>query len=206
MIDLYTAGSSNGLRPAVMLEECELPYRVHRVDLAKGEQRDAAFLAINPAAQIPVIVDDDGPGGAPITVTQSGAILLYLAAKTGRLMPGDAAERVRAVEWVFHAVTDCAGASGAMYAMSARVPEKSEANLRYFEERLLAHLRVADAALARRPYLAGSVYSIADVALYPVVAVRRGLVDRAGDLVHLARWADVVGARDAVARGMRAAG
>jgi GST-like protein len=203
MIDLYGYGSSNGRRASVMLEACGLPYRVRVVDLARGEQRDPAFLAINPAGQIPAIVDEDGPGGAPIAVTQSGAILLYLAAKTGKLMPVDAAERVRAVDWVFHAVTDCAGASGSIYAMSARVPEKSDANVRFYEERLLAHFRVADAALARQPFLAGATFSIADVALFPVVAVRRALLDRAGDLPNLARWADALGERPAVARGMK---
>ena len=161
MINLYTYGSSNGRRVSVMLEECGLPYRTHVVDLAKGEQRDPAYLAINPAGQIPAIVDGDGPGGAPITVTQSGAILLYLAAKTGKLMPGDADERIRAVEWVFHAVTDCAGASGSIYALSARVPERSEANVRYYEDRLLAHFRIADAALGRHAFLAGATFSIA---------------------------------------------
>jgi len=206
VIDLYSFGSSNGRRAAVMLEECGLAYRAHSVDLSKGEQRDPAFLAINPVGQIPVIVDSEGPGGAPITVTQSGAILLYLAAKTGRLMPTDPVERVRAVEWVFNAVTDCAGASGSIYAMSARVPDKSEANVRYFEERLLGYLRVAEGALARQSYLAGAVYTIADVALYPVVAVRRALVERAGELPHLVRWADAVGGRPAVARGMQIAG
>jgi GST-like protein len=203
VIDLYGYASSNGRRASVMLEACGLPYRVHVVDLAKGEQRDPEFLAINPAGQIPAIVDEDGPGGAPIAVTQSGAILLYLAAKTGKLMPVDAAGRVRAVDWVFHAVTDCAGASGSIYAMSARVPEKSDANVRFYEERLLAHFGVADAALAGRPFLAGATFSIADVALFPVVAVRRSLLDRAGDLPNLARWADAVGARPAVARGMK---
>jgi GST-like protein len=206
MIDLYAYPSSNGQRAAVMLEECGLPYRVHRIDLAKGEQRDPAFLAINPAGQIPVIVDSDGPGGAPITVTQSGAILLYLAAKTGRLMPAEAVQRVRAVEQVFHAFTDCAGASGSIYALSARVPDKSEANVRFYEDRLLAHLRVADGALARQPYLAGNAFTIADVALYPIVAVRRALVERAGDLAKLMDWAKRVGDREAVARGMKAAG
>lgn len=206
MIDLYAYPSSNGQRAAVMLEECGLPYRVHRIDLAKGEQRDPAFLAINPAGQIPVIVDSDGPGGAPITVTQSGAILLYLAAKTGRLMPAEAVQRVRAVEQVFHAVTDCAGASGSIYALSARVPDKSDANVRYYEDRLLAHLRVADGVLARQPYLAGNAFTIADVALYPIVAVRRALVERAGDLAQLMDWAERVGGREAVARGMKAAG
>jgi len=204
MIDLYSYGSSNGRRVAVMLEECGLRYRVHRVDLAKGEQRDPGFLAINPLGQIPVIVDSEGPGGTPITVAQSGAILLYLAAKTGRLMPGDPVERVRAVEWVFHAVTDCAGASGSIYAMSARVPDKSEANVRYFEARLLEYLRVADGALARHRFLVGATFTVADVALFPVVAVRRALVDGAGDLSNLARWADAVGARDPIARGMNA--
>jgi GST-like protein len=203
VLDLYTFQTSNGQRAAIMLEECALPYRVHRVDLAKGEQRQEAFLHLNPAGMIPVLVDSDGPGGAPLAIAQSGAILLYLAEKAGRLLPADPRARAEALQWLFFAVTDCAGASSAVYYHSAVVPEKSPANVQWYEERLIAHLRVADAQLAGRDALAGE-YSVADVALFPIVAVRRKLVERAGGMPNLARWLDAVGRRSAVVRGLAA--
>ncbi|MDH5285440.1 MAG: glutathione S-transferase family protein [Betaproteobacteria bacterium] len=203
MLDLYTFQTSNGQRAAIMLEECALPFRVHRVDLTKGEQRQEAFLRLNPAGMIPVLVDSDGPGGAPLAIAQSGAILLYLAEKAGRLLPADPRARAEALQWLFFAVTDCAGASGAVYYHSAVVPEKSPANVQWYEERLIAHLRVADAQLAGRDALAGE-YSVADVALFPIVALRRKLVERAGGMPNLARWLDAVGQRPAVVRGLAA--
>lgn len=204
MIDFYTWQTSNGQRVAIMLEECALPYRLHKVDLAKGEQRLPPFLAVNPGGAIPAIVDDGGPGGKPLALAQSGAILLYLAEKAGRLLPADPRERAEALQWLFQAVTDCAGTSGAIYYQSALMPDKSEPNVAFLEDRLLRFLRVADARLADRECLAGA-YSVADIALYPVVAVRRALVERAGDLGNLLRWADAMARRPAVARGMAAA-
>ncbi|MCL6607716.1 MAG: glutathione S-transferase N-terminal domain-containing protein [Geminicoccaceae bacterium] len=93
MIDLYTAATSNGQRASIMLEATGLPYRAHKVDLAGGAQRGAEFLKINPAGQIPVIVDHGGPGGAPLTLTQSGAIMLYLAERSGRFLPSEGRKR-----------------------------------------------------------------------------------------------------------------
>lgn len=203
MLELYTYATSNGQRAAVMLEECALPYRVHKVDLAAGAQRDPAFLAINPAGMIPVLVDPDGPGGAPITITQSGAILLYLAEKTRRLLPADPRARAEAMQWLFFALTDCAPASGAIFYTSARLPDKSEANVRYYEERLLALLRVVDERLADRQALAGE-YSVADVALLPIALVRRPLIERDGGYGHLRRWLEVASLRPAVQRGLAA--
>src|SRR5689334_16029908 len=98
MIELYLAATANGLRAAVALEECGLPYRAHPVDLAKGEQRSPGFLKLNPAGMIPVIVDPQGPGGKPLTLSQSGAIVLYAAEKAGRFLPADPVQRLMVME------------------------------------------------------------------------------------------------------------
>lgn len=204
MIEFHTAHTSNGQRVAIALEECALPYRVYRYALVKGEHRTGAFEALNPAGMIPVIVDPDGPGGASLTLTQSGAILHYLAEKTGRFVPQDALVRARMHEWTMFALTDVATASAGIFVHSALVPEKSPANVGWYEERLLRFLRVADARLARHEWLAGEL-TIADFALYPVVALRSGLVDAAGEFPNLVRWRDALGARPAVVRGMSVA-
>jgi GST-like protein len=204
MIDFYTANSSNGQRAAIMLEECGLAYTLHKLDLFAGEQRKPEYLAINAAGAIPAIVDSDGPGGAPFTVTQSGAILVYLGEKTGRYIPRDARRRAEALQWVFQATTDTAASSMMVFVLSRLAPEKSDANLAFCEERTLRHLRVADARLADREYLADEV-SIADFALYPLTVVRRPLIDRSGDLPNLVRWSDAMAARAGVVRGMGAA-
>jgi glutathione S-transferase len=201
LLDFYTYDTSNGQRVAIMLEECGLAYRTHKVDLTKGEQRHAEFLRLNPTGAIPVIVDTDGPGGQSLTLSQSGAIVVYLAEKTGRFLPRDSTRRATVLQWLMHAVTDCAAATGTIYMLSARVPDKSPANVAYFEERLLRYLGVADARLADREWLADEL-SIADFALYPICAARKALVDGAG-MQHLARWAAALAARPGVARAMR---
>ncbi|MEO8485161.1 MAG: glutathione S-transferase family protein [Betaproteobacteria bacterium] len=204
MIDFHTGQSSNGQRVAIVLEECGLPYRVHRYALMQGEHRTPAFAALNPAAMIPVIVDDDGPGGAPLTLTQSGAIALYLAEKAGKFVPRDALMRIRMHEWLAFTVSDVVAASAGVFLNKMLVPEKAPANVAWFEERVLRFLRVADARLAHHEWLAGEL-SIADFSLYPVVVVRAALVDAAGDLPHLTRWRSTLAARPGVARGMAAA-
>ena len=204
MIDFYTASSSNGQRVAIMLEECGLPYTLHKLDLFAGEQKKPEFLAINPAGAIPAIVDHAGPDGTQVKLAQSGAILMYLAAKTGRFLPADIAARAEATQWVFQAMTDTAAASATIFLLSRLAPEKSEANVGYFEERTLRHMRVAERRLADHRYLAGEL-SIADFTLYPICVVRRPLIDRAGDLPNLVRWIDEIAARPGVERGMLAA-
>ena len=201
MIDFYTFATSNGQRAAMLLEECALPYRVHWIDLTKGEQSTPEFLKVNPAGAIPVIVDADGPGGEPLTLSQSGAILIYLAEKTGRFIPADQVRRLIALQWLLQATTDAARASSAIFLVSTLVPEKVPDNTAFFEQQCLRYLRSANARLADCEYLADEL-SIADFALYPVYAVRKALVDRAGDLPHLARWGNAIAARPAVARAM----
>jgi GST-like protein len=203
MIELYAAQSSNGQRAAIVLEECGLPYRVHKLELMKGEQRTPEFLKINPAGAIPVIVDPDGPGGAPITLSQSGAIAIYAAEKTGKFLPRDPVQRAVALQWLMYAVTDCAAASMTVFFETVLLPEKEPANLKFCEERLLRYFRVANGRLDGREWLADEL-TIADFGLYPLCAVRKPYIDGAGDMPHLTRWMEAIAARGAVTKAMRA--
>jgi GST-like protein len=205
MIDLYMSGTANGYRASVALEEAGLEYRVVKIDLAKGEQRKPEYLRINPAGLIPAIVDHEGPGGKPITVTQSGAIIVYAAEKCGRFIPGDAARRALAWQWFNQAATDVSATSGALFRAENSVPEKSTANADYFRQRLLGFFAVADAHLAGHEYLADE-FSIAELYLYPNFALRKPLLDQAGGFASLQRWGAAVAARPAVQRGMKALG
>jgi GST-like protein len=205
VIELHTGNTSNGHRAAVILEECGVPYRVHKYDLFKGEHRNSPeFMAVAPAGAIPVIVDPDGPGGKPITVSQSCAIILYVAQKAGKFMPADPAARVAAFEWLLQAASDVSAASGNVFFNTALLPEKSETNGKWFQARVLKMFGDADRRLGNNEYLAGEL-SVADFALYPVYAVRKGLVDEAGNLPNLTAWGARMASRPAVQRGMKAA-
>jgi glutathione S-transferase len=203
VIDLHAGKSSNSQRVSIVLEECGLPYRVHRYSLMDGEHKTPAFAALNPAGMVPVIVDHDGPGGSPITLTQSGAIAVYLAEKAGRFVPRDALARTRVLEWMAFTTSDIVGASAGIFVNTAILPDRSPANVAFYEERLLRYLRVADARLAGREWLADEL-SVADFSLYPVVAVRASLIERSDGMTHLERWRDELAARPAVDRGMKA--
>lgn len=205
MIDLYFAPTANGQRASVALEECGLPYRVHRLDLAGGEQRRPAFLAINPAGMIPAIVDPDGPGGRPFSLSQSGAIVLYAARKGGRLMPTDPEAQMVALQWVLQVASDVACTSGSIFRLEHSAPEKSAANLAYFRQRLVNFFADCDRQLRDRDYLAGEL-SVADVMLYPNYVARKAILDEAGGLEHLHRWAASMAARPGVRRGMTPGG
>ncbi|HWQ39166.1 MAG TPA: glutathione S-transferase N-terminal domain-containing protein [Burkholderiales bacterium] len=201
MIDLYFAPTANGLRASLVLEETGLAYRLHKIDLMKGEQRSAEFLKLNPAGLIPVIVDSDGPGGKPLTLSQSGAIVLYCAEKSGKFLPRDARQRAIAMQWFMQAASDIAGTSGTIFRLEVTAPEKSTANVEYFKKRLLDFFAVCDEALEGREYLAGEL-SVADLMLYPNFAARKALIDQAGGFANLQRWGATMAARPAVARGM----
>jgi GST-like protein len=202
MIDLYTAGTQNGHRAALALEASGLAYRAHKLDLQAGDQRKSEYLAINPAGVIPAIVDQDGPGGKPLALAQSGAIALYVAERSGKLLPKDPARRAQALHWLMHACTDCAMTSGTMYQLATNAPEKSPANVAFFEQRLFGFLGVVEGRLAGREYLADEL-SIADLALYPVVAQRKAVIEQTGKFPNLLAWAARVGARPEVVQGMQ---
>jgi len=203
-IELYTASTSNGQRAAIMLDECGYPYTVHKIDLFKGEQHAPAYAAINPSGAIPAMVDSEGPGGKRLVLAQSGAIMLYLAEKSERLVPRDPAKRAMAMQWLMQALTDTARASSALFLSSVLVPDKSAANVTFFEQLTLRYLRLANDRLAQHEFLADEL-SIADFALYPVVVARRAIVDAAGDLSNLVRWSATLATRPGVNAGMQAA-
>jgi GST-like protein len=198
MIDLYFAPTGNGKRAAVALAESGLAYRILPVDFAA---KPAELLRLNPIGHIPVMVDPDGPGGAPLVLAQSGAILLYVAEKTGRFIPADPARRAMALQWFMQACSDVAGASAAWFLAGNDFPEKSDANRAFLATRLVDFFRACDGRLKGRDYLADEI-SIADLALYPFFAARRPLLEQAGGLDHLMRWAARLGERPGVARGM----
>ena len=201
MIDLYLAPTANGQRAAVALAECGLQFKPHRIDLAKGEQRTPEFLRLNPAGQIPVLVDQDGPGGKPLTLAQSGAIILYAAEKSGRFMPNDAAQRALVLQWFMQGATDVAPTSGAIFQLEMVAPEKNEAITSHFKKRLVNFFTLVNGQLAGRDYLAGEL-SIADFMLYPNYFARKALLDAAGGLENLHAWGQRMGARAGVAKGM----
>ena len=202
MIELYYAPTGNGLRAAVALEECGLPFQRRSVDLKKGEQKTPEFLKLNPAGVIPVMIDDDGPGGKPLTLSESGAIVIYAAEKTGKLIPSDPLDRAMAWQWFMQANSSVAGAATAIFQMTVVFADKSPAIQQFVEQRYVHVLRDCDRHLAGREYLAGNHLSIADVALYPAIAVRRPLAEKAG-LVNVLRWGGTMSARPAVQRGMQ---
>ena len=199
MLELWMWDTSNAQRVLIMLEECGLAYRTHRVDLMKGEQRTPQFLALNPVGAVPVLRDPEGPRGEALTLAQSGAILLYLADKTGRFVPADPLRKARALQWFMFALSDCMMTTAMIFQNSAIVPDKSPANVAFYEERLLRYFGVIDAQLAERDWLADET-SIADFALYPIVRLRRPLMDKHGGLAHLTAWCTRMEGRPAVAK------
>lgn len=202
MIDLYFAPTGNGLRATVALEEAGLPYRLHKVDLYGGEQNRPDFRKINPVGLIPVIVDPDGPGGKPLTLNQSGAIVLYCAEKSGKFMPTDPAVRAIALQWFMQAASDVSGASMTIFRLENTAPEKSPMNADYFKTRLRDAFRACDSALEGREFLAGEL-SVADLLLYPSFALRQSIIDGVDGFTNIRRWAATMAARPGVQRGMR---
>ena len=201
MIDLYIWGTSNGLRASVALAECGLEHRVHKVDITKGEAKKPEFLKLNPAGAIPVIVDQDGPGGKPLTLTQSGAIVVYACEKAGRFIPTDLRRRALAAQYFAMAASDVAGTSGTIFRLEFLVPEKSAANVEFFKSLLLNYFRVIDRHLAGRDYLADEI-SFADLMLYPNYTARKQLIEAAGGMGNLKAWGDRMAARPGVQKGM----
>ena len=198
MIRLYTAGTGNGRRASVMLEECGLPYETHKLDLAKGEQKKPDYLTINPVGAIPAIIDGD------TKLAQSGAILLYLAEKTGKFLPKDAAKKAEALQWFMQVSTDVAPSSSTIFYMTNAAPDKTPANQQFLETRLLNLLQHCDNKLAKSKYLAGDEVTIADLALIPVVDGRKALIDKAPGLSNLKRWTNEMLARPGVKKGLAA--
>ena len=203
MIDLYAAGTSNGMRARIGLEECGLAYQLKPVDLAKGENKTAQFLALNPNGQIPVIVDNEGPGGQPVTVSQSTAILIYASEKSGRHQPKDAAKRPAFWQALMSASTDVTPTLGSVFGIiRGKDPHAPTADM--FKGRFRSYLKVWDDLLARRKYAAGDEVTIADFSLYAGFVRAKGVIPETCEgMANLERWAAEIGARPAVQRALK---
>ncbi|MBP5855971.1 glutathione S-transferase N-terminal domain-containing protein [Marivibrio halodurans] len=201
-IDLYSWGTPNGRKVSIMLEEVGLPYSVHSVDITKDEQFEPSFLKISPNNKIPAIVDSDGPGGKPISVFETGAILIYLAEKTGRLIPEDAASRYLCLQWLMWQMGGFGPMLGQAHHFRRFAPEKIDYAVNRYTNEAKRLYGVLDKRLGEAPYLAGEAYSIADIATYPWAARWEWQGIDWSDYPNAKRWYDELGAREAVSKGM----
>src|SRR5512144_448418 len=197
MIDLYTASTPNGWKASIALEELGLPYAVHAIDLLAGEQKRPDYVKLNPNGRIPGIVDRDA-GDFP--VFESGAILLYLAEKTGRLLPADPKGRSRAIQWLMFQMGGVGPMQGQANVFFRYAPEKIPFAIERYQKETRRLYEVLDRRLGEAEYLAGD-YSIADIATWPWVSLHDWAGVAVDGLDHLKRWIEAVGARPAVQRG-----
>ena len=201
-IDLYTFTTPNGRKASIMLEEIDLDYTVHSIDITKDEQFTPEFVAINPNSKIPAIVDRD----SEITVFESGAILIYLAEKTGKLLSSDTKQRFQTIEWLMLQM----GSIGPMFGQynhfnkfaKEKIPYAIE---RYYKETLRLY-QVLDTQLSKTEYVSGDDYSIADIAIYPWIAAHQFMELTLDNHSHLKSWYETVKQRPAVDRGMKIPG
>jgi GST-like protein len=200
MIDLYYWTTPNGHKVTIFLEEAGLPYRIHPINIGKDEQFQPHFLQIAPNNRIPAIIDQEpAGGGAPISVFESGAILLYLAEKTGRFIARDIRDRVATLEWLFWQMGGLGPMAGQNHHFNSAAPEKLPyAMNRYIKETARLY-GVLDRRLADREFVAGE-YSIADMASYPWVVPHERQSQNLDDFPHLKRWFHTIKARPAVER------
>jgi GST-like protein len=200
VIDLYTWSTPNGRKVSIMLEDCALPYRVHPVNIGKGEQFTPEFLALNPNNRIPAIVDSEGPDGKPLPLFESGAILVYLAEKTGKLVPKSARGRLICLQWLMFQM----GGVGPMFGQAhhfIRNAEQVPYGIKRYTEETRRLYGVLQKRLSEAGYLADE-YSIADIATFPWVARFEWHKVDLNDFPAVKRWFDTIAARPAVAKGM----
>jgi GSH-dependent disulfide-bond oxidoreductase len=206
MIDLYAMGSPNVVKIYIALEEMGLPYTVHPVDVFGEEQFRPEFLRLNPVAKVPVITDHDGPGGKPCTLFESGAILLYLAEKTGQFLPNDPIARFEAIEWMMVQMTLVGPMFGQYVHFMRFAPKGNDYALDRYRTQARRALEILDKRLATAPFLGGNSYSIADIATWPWARTVGALLGKPAeaDYPKLMAWVATIGERPAVARALAA--
>ncbi len=199
-MQLYTAAAPNGRRALFVIEELGLPYELRLLDFASRDQDRPEFRRLNPLGHVPVLVDPDGVDGNPVTVTQSGAMIFYLARKAGRLIPQDQVRRIRAEQFSWMALSDVAAASTTMF-LGSKI-ESGEGVVAVFRERMNAYLRFIDDELAGRDFLCDEL-SVADFALLPLVLLPHiaAAIDGLG-AENIKRWRAGMTARPAVQRAL----
>ena len=202
MIELYTWGTPNGRKVSIMLEECGLPYNSHKINIGTNiEQFTADYLKINPNGKIPAIVDPDGPEGAPISLMESGAILVYLAEKSGKFLPRAGGARYKTLEWLMFQMGGVGPMFGQVHHFVRSAKEKVPYGIERYSKEKDRLYGVLDKRLGEQAYLAGE-YSIADMATYPWVSRHEWHNTDLNDFPGVKRWFDAIRARPAVQRGM----
>ena len=201
-IDVYTWPTPNGHKVHIMLEECRLPYVAHAVDIGKGEQFEADFLKISPNNKIPAITDPNGPGGKPISLFESGAILVYLAGKTGKFMPSTDRAKFDVLQWLMFQMGGVGPMLGQAHHFRLYAPEKLPYAIERYTNEAKRIYGVIDKQLSKNRFIAGRTYSIADIAIFPWLRSWENQGVTLTDYPHLKAWFDAIAARPAVKRGV----
>lgn len=201
MIDVYAWGTTNGLRATLAMAECGLEHRVIPVDLSRKAHKTPEYLAMNPAGQIPTIVDH-GAAEGPRILAQSAAIVLYACDKAAQHIPADRSTYYSALQWAMQAATDIGGASAGLQQVAVVAPEKVQSTVTLFEQRLMRYFGYVDQQLQGRDFLVGD-FSFADIMVYPNYVLRRALIEQLGELSHLRAWARRMALRPGVQAGMQ---
>ena len=202
MIELYTWPTPNGHKVHIAVEELGLAYRVHGVNITRGEQFQPEFLRISPNNKVPAIVDTDGPDGDRFSLFESGAILIYLADKAGALLPIKGASRYRTMEWLMFQMGNLGPMLGQAHHFRQYAPEKNEYGIRRYTNEATRLYQVMEKRLSESPYLADDDYTIADIACFPWVRDGATQGQTLSDFPHVKRWHDAIAARPAVQRGL----
>jgi GST-like protein len=201
MIDVYFWPTPNGHKVTIALEELGLPYDIIAINIGKGDQFKSEFLKISPNNKMPAIVDADGPGGKPISIFESGVILIYLAEKTGRLMPTDTRSRYEMLEWLMFQMASVGPMLGQVHHFRRYAPEQIQYAIDRYTNEARRIYGVIDKRVGDVPYLANE-YSIADIATYPWLKLHKLQGQNLEDFPHLKRWYEAIEARPAVQKGM----
>jgi GSH-dependent disulfide-bond oxidoreductase len=202
MIDVYSTATPNGHKVHIMLEECGLPYRVHHVNIGEGDQFNPDFLAISPNNKIPAIVDADGPDGKPISLFESGAILVYLASKAGKFLGNTDREKFTMLQWLMFQMGGVGPMLGQAHHFRIYAPEKLEYGINRYTNEAKRLYGVIDKQLSTHAYLAGDQYTIADIATFPWLRSWKNQGVDWADYPHAKRWFDEISERPAVKRGV----
>jgi GST-like protein len=203
MIDLYSWATPNGHKVHIMLEECGLPYRVHPINIGAGDQFKPEFLKISPNNKIPAIVDSEGPDGKPISLFESGAILLYLASKTGKFLPKGDRAKFEMMQWLMFQMGGVGPMLGQAHHFRIYAPEKIDYAVTRYTNEAKRLYGVMDKQLASHKFIAGNSYTIADIAIFPWLRSWKNQGIDWADYPHLKQWFDKIAARPAVQRGVQ---
>ncbi len=202
MIEVYSWATPNGHKVHIMLEECGLPYRVKAVNIGAGDQFKPEFLAVSPNNKIPAIVDPEGPDAERIALFESGAILVYLAAKTGRFMPSDLRAKYEVLQWLMFQMGGVGPMLGQTHHFRVYAPEKIDYAIERYTNEAKRLYGVMNKRLAKSKYIAGAEYSIADISIFPWLRSWKNQGIEWNDYPHLKGWFDEIAGRPGVQRGV----